>query len=111
MAFETRKAGGTRYLYLSRRDPLTGRVRKEYVGTGPRADAAAQALAARRQRRADERLAVERAGAELRTVDALMAELDEAATLLMEAALLAAGFHRPNHGVWRKRRIGDGHGR
>lgn len=110
MAFETRKAGGTRYFYLSRRDPLTGRVRKEYLGTGPKADAAAQALAACRQQRADERRAIERLGAELRSADALTAELDEAATLVMEAALLSAGFHRANYSKWRKRRASDGHG-
>ena len=61
------------YLYLSRRDAKTGRVRKVYVGRGPKADAAAAEMEARRKRRADERLAVERAVAELRAVDALMA--------------------------------------
>ncbi|QJW94611.1 hypothetical protein [Frigoriglobus tundricola] len=104
MAFETRKVGGTKYLYLSERDPATGKVRKRYVGTGPKADAAAAALEARRKRRADERLAVERVRSELGAVDALMAELDAGATLVMEAALYAAGYHRPNYGPWRKRR-------
>ena len=37
--------------------------------------------------------------------------MNEAATLVMEAALLAEGFHRPNFGVWRKRRVKDDHGR
>ncbi|MBA4192930.1 MAG: hypothetical protein C0467_33655 [Planctomycetaceae bacterium] len=110
MAFEVRKTGGTGYFYLSRRDPTTGKVVKQYVGTGPKADAAAKALAARRQQRVTERLAVERLGAKLRPADALMAELDEAATLVMEAALLAAGFHRVNYSRWRKRRATDGHG-
>ena len=110
MALETRKVGGNAYLYLSRRDAKTGRVRKVYVGRGPKADAAAAALEARRKGRADERLAVERAVAELRAVDAMMAGVNEAVTLVMEAALLAAGFHRPNYGVWRKRRNRDGHG-
>jgi hypothetical protein len=111
MALETRKVGGNKYLYVSRRDRLTGQVRKVYVGRGPKAEAAAAELEARRKRRADERLAVERAVAELRAVDALMAGVNEAATLVMEAALLAAGFHRPNYGVWRKRRVKDDHGR
>ena len=111
MAFEARTPGGAMYLYLSRRDAKTGRVRKVYVGRGPKADAAAAELEARRKRRADERLAVERAVAELRAVDALMAGVNEAATLVMEAALLAEGFHRPNFGVWRKRRVKDDHGR
>ncbi len=110
MALETRKVGGNAYLYLSRRDAKTGRVRKVYVGRGPKADAAAAELETRRKSRGDERRAVEQAVAELRAVDALMASFGEAATLIMEATLFAAGFHRPNFGVWRKRRNRDGHG-
>ena len=104
MAFESRKVGGTKYLYLSARDPATGKVKKRYVGTGPKAEAAAAALEARQKRRVDERLAVERMRSEHGAVDALMAELDAGATLVMEAALFAAGFHRPNYGPWRRRR-------
>lgn len=104
MAFEVRKTGGNAYFYLSRRAPATGKVKKVYVGRGPKADAAATALDARRQQRIDERLAIERLEAGLRAVDALMAELDEAATTLLEATLLAAGYGRRNYGPWRKRR-------
>lgn len=104
MAFETRRPGGTGYFYLSRRDPATGKVVKQYLGRGARAKAAAGALAARRKRRADERLAVERTRAELQAVDAVMAELEAAAVTLMEAALVAAGFHRANYSRWRRRR-------
>lgn len=107
MAFEARKPGGTVYFYSSVRDSRTGRVRKVYVGTGPRAAAAAAAVEARRQQRAAERRAGERLRAELAAADALAADLDAAATLLMEAALLAAGFHRRNYGAWRHKR---GHG-
>lgn len=110
MALETRKVGGNAYLYLYRRDAKTGRVRKVYVGRGPKADAAAAELAARKKCRADERQAVERAAAELRAVDVLMAGLDDAAALVLEATLLAAGYHRRNYGKWRKRRVRDGHG-
>ena len=106
MAFETRTPGGNKYLYLSTRDATTGKVRKVYVGRGPKADAAAAELEARRKRRADERLAVERAVAELRAADAATDRLDDAATLVTEAALLAAGFHRQNYSKWRKRRAG-----
>jgi hypothetical protein len=104
MAFEARKAGGNAYLYVSRRDRVTGKVRKVYVGRGPKADAAAAELAARRKQRADERLAVGRKRAELQAVDGVMAELEAAAVTLMEAALLAAGFHRVNYSRWRRRR-------
>lgn len=111
MAFETRKAGGNTYVYHSRRDPATGKVRKVYLGRGPRADAAAAELEARRKQGAAARLAVERAGVELHPVGVLMAALDEGAVLLMEAALLAANWHRHNYGPWRRRRTGDDHGR
>jgi hypothetical protein len=104
MAFETRKVGGNKYLYLCKRDAKTGRVVKQYLGRGARAEAAAKALDERRKRQADERLAVERRRAELQAVDAVMAELEAAAITLMEAALLAAGFHRVNYSRWRRRR-------
>ncbi len=111
MAFEARKAGGNTYLYVSRRDRVTGKVVKRYIGRGPKADAAAAELAARRKRRTYERLAVERTRAELRAVDAMMAELDRAASLVLEATLLAAGYHRQNYSRWRKRRVRDDSGR
>jgi hypothetical protein len=110
MALETRKPGGAKYLYLSHRDPATGQVKKVYLGRGPKADAAAAELEARRKRRLDERLAAERLAAELRPAEHVMAALDAAATLLMEASLLVRGYHRANYSRWRKRRTKDGHG-
>jgi hypothetical protein len=110
MAFETRTPGGARYLYLSRRDPLTGAVKKVYVGRGPKAEADARDLEQRREQREAERRAVEKWRAELRPAADLMAALDEAVSLLMEAALLAEGYHRPNYCPWRRRRRRDGHG-
>lgn len=103
MAFESRKESGV-YMYLSRRDSSTGRVKKVYLGRGPKADAAAMELAARRRQREADRQALEAARAELKAVDTLMHELNEAATVLLEATLSAAGFHRVNYGPWRKRR-------
>lgn len=103
MALERRKTSGT-YMYLSRRDPATGRVRKIYLGRGPEADAAAEALATRRKQREAERRALETCRSELEAVDDFMSELDAATTVLFEAALSIAGFHRVNHGPWRKRR-------
>jgi hypothetical protein len=104
MALETRRPAGAAYFYLCRRDPRTGRVVKQYYGRGAKADAAAAELEERRRRRAEDRRAVERAAAGLRAADEATAELDAAAALLMEAALLAAGFHRTNYGPWRRRR-------
>lgn len=109
MAFEARSSPGRAYLYLSRRDPATGKVRKVYIGLGRRAEAEARKLALRRKQREDDNLALTARRSELRAVDELMDELDGAAAALMDAALLAAGFHRPNFGPWRKRRIANGH--
>lgn len=108
MAFESR-GPARKYLYLGVRDPISGKVRKVYVGTGKRAAAAAKALAGRKERREAGRRAVREARDEPRAAEALAVELDAAATLLLEAVLLAGGWHRPNYGPWRRKR--DGHGR
>jgi len=97
-------------MYLSRRDPATGRVKKIYLGRGPKAEAAAETLAARRKQRAVDRRAVEIAESQVRVADDLTTALDEAAALLLEAVLLVAGFHRVNYGPWRKRRGNRDHG-
>lgn len=108
MAFERRgKSGGT-YFYLTVRDPATGTVRKTYLGRGGRARAAADAIARRRDQRETDKRAVRVAQDASRAADDLTAELDAAASLLMEAVLLAAGFHRPNYGPWRRRRHDHG---
>ena len=107
MAFETRKTAGP-YFYLGVRDPDTRKVRKVYLGNGDAARAVAASIADRKARLQADRRAVQEARDVLRAVDALTAELDGAATLLMEAVLLVGGWHRPNYGPWRKRRHGHG---
>lgn len=107
MAFESRGSAG-RYFYLGVRDPDTRKVRKLYLGRGDAARAVAASIAERKARQEAGGRAVREARATLKAVDALTAELDGAATLLMEAVLLAGGWHRPNYGVWRKRRHGHG---
>jgi hypothetical protein len=107
MAFETRKSAGP-FFYLSYRDRATGKVKKLYVGKGDLAKDAAKALAGRKKRREDDRRAVREARDRLRGPDALTAELDGAATVLMEAVLLAGGWHRPNYGPWRRKQNGHG---
>jgi hypothetical protein len=110
MAFEARKSAGP-FFYLGYRDPATGAVRKRYFGRGGRAREAAAALASRQREREADRRAVGAARDALRDLDALTAELDGAAAVLMEAVLLAGGWHRPNYGPWRRKRDGyGGHG-
>jgi hypothetical protein len=105
MAWETRQRG-TRYYTRSRK--VAGRVVREYVGRGIVGELAAREDAERKaQRLADlarRQEARRREEAEARGLCALLADLDAAATTLTAATLGAAGYHRPNRGVWRKRR-------
>ena len=103
-----KRDGSRPYLYLSRRD-ATGQVVKVYVGTGANAQAAAQALARRHAEREAIRRTLHEAVVRLQTVDGLTTDLNMATAVLLEAYLLAEGFHRHNFGPWRRRR--DGHGR
>jgi hypothetical protein len=90
-----------RYFYIGRR--INGRVRKIYFGKGvPAAIAVLLDRDARAARRA--------AAAEVRAVAARDAELERAARALdaacdrlLEAHLLAAGYHCPGRRGWRRR--------
>jgi hypothetical protein len=100
MGWESR--GGRAYYYRGRR--AGGRVVKEYVGAGPAADLVARHDALARDRRQAEAEAARRTADELAALDAAVAPLDELTDLVARAALLSAGYHRPNRGPWRKRR-------
>lgn len=107
MAFEKRRSAGS-YFYLSVRDPATGKVKKQYLGRGREATDAARALARRKRLREADLRAVRADQDSLRGIDRLTAELDAAAVLMMEAVLLAGGWHRENYGAWRRRRHDHG---
>jgi len=93
-----RKAG---YYYVGRR--VDGRVVKQYLGTGPAAEAVARAV----ERRQRERTAARLARLRLAEADRLAAEALKLAVLLARAELLIAGFHRHHGGGhWRRRRGG-----
>ncbi len=94
MGWERR--GSRQHFYTARR------VVKEYVPDAV-APFAAQLEVEQRAGRAAERAAVERARAELDALDAVVAPLDEAADVVLRAAMLAAGYHNYK-GQWRKRR-------
>jgi hypothetical protein len=93
------------YYYRVRK--VRGRVVREYVGTGPVAELAAELDAIGRQQREAERAARRAERAELEALDAPLDELNDLADLLAHAALLAAGFRRHKRGEWRKRREQD----
>ena len=90
MALEIR--GDKKYLYRSRR--LDGRVVKEYVGTGPEAEEATREKAVLREQ-----------CAELQRIGVILDALQIVIQVLYEDAMTAAGYHKPNRGPWRKRRV------
>jgi hypothetical protein len=64
---------------------------------GPEAQLAAALDAQRRRDRSAGRAA-------LQAADKALTELDQAASLLLQAALLGAGFQQHDRGAWRRRR-------
>jgi len=101
MAWEKRK-NGRLYYYRATREGK--RVVKQYVGTGPAAEAAAQADAERRAARAARRQAEQQQREAYSAAAEQVAAFGSQVNLLMEAGLLAAGYHRHDRGAWRKRR-------
>lgn len=102
MSWERRNGCAGRYYTRSRK--VNGRVVREYVGTGPLAQIAAERDEAERRRTADEvrRRRAERA--RLAQEEAPLAALDAALTTLTKALLLASGYHQHERGEWRRRK-------
>ncbi len=100
MGWETRERGTSYYTRSKRRD---GRVVRRYVGGGPAGRLAAEEDRLQRERRKIEAL---KAKEDLERLEALIfpvAELEEAARILVRAHLIAGGYHR-HKGEWRKAR-------
>jgi hypothetical protein len=100
MAWEYR--GGGRYYYTSQR--RGGKVAKVYHGKDVFGEMAAAVLAEARLRRGREAEALAAERARLEPVERATKTLDDACRLMVEAALIADGYH--NHeGHWRRRRV------
>jgi hypothetical protein len=102
VAWEKRKRGG-RYYTRSWRSPEDGRVLREYVGSGPLAELAAEEDHTKRELALAER---KREKTEVERMVALAApvlEISEAAEILAHAHLIAAGYHR-HKGEYRRAR-------
>jgi hypothetical protein len=97
MPWETR---GGRGRYYTRTRKIGGHRRREYVGCGPQAHAAAQADALQRAEREAQAAALREERARLREADAAVLQLFQLAGLVATAALVAGGFHR-HGGEWR----------
>jgi hypothetical protein len=83
--------GNKKYFYRSRR--VDGRVAREYVGSGSRAEEEARLESEERARRK-----------RLKEIERKLDLLDEVCNELVEAWMYACGYHKPNRGPWRKRR-------
>ncbi len=102
MGWETRS--GRRYYYRARK--VDGRVVKDYMGAGPRAEIAAlQDTWARQDRAAAARVRrAERTW--LEAIDGELTAVDHAIEALARTSLVLAGYHRHRRGAWRRRRDG-----
>ena len=98
------RRGRHRYFFRKRR--VGGRVVRRSLGRGPEAQLAA-ALAAQRQREREAQWARRRQDRERWEAEAgVLQRLIEVSDLLVNAALLAAGFHQHERGAWRRRMHG-----
>jgi hypothetical protein len=100
VAWEERS--GRRYYYRSVR--RGGSVVKEYLGTGPVAEATAQLDEEDRRRREEAAEAWKEEMRRMEEVEVPIEELCDAAETLARAALVAAGYRQHNRGEWRLRR-------
>jgi hypothetical protein len=99
--WEKRERGG---LYYTRSRKEGGRVIREYIGGGPLGELAAKTDALNRLRREEEAKAWRAERESLEALDHPVEELYEAADVLVQATLLAAGYHQHNRSEWRKKR-------
>ena len=102
MAWERRRNG----TYYYRTHKVEGRSIKEYVGTGPFAEIAAERDTLARAARAEEAETQRREQAEIRGLDAPVEVFTGSLETLTRASLLLAGYYRHHGGEWRKRRHG-----
>jgi hypothetical protein len=100
VGWETRKKGTGRYYTRSRREG--GRVVREYIGGGVLGRLAAQIDEIERRQREEERAYWREERERLEQNAAFVRELEEAAEILSQAHLIAAGFHK-RRGEWRRR--------
>jgi hypothetical protein len=99
MAWELRS--GNEYFYRSRRKP-GGRVTKEYFGNGMAAEIEARRMKDRaEQKRRDERAIMDFC-LQVGPADQLLEVLDHKCRLLLEATLVAAGYHK-RRSEWRRK--------
>ena len=103
MGWETRRGRGR---YYTRSRKVHGRIIREYVGTGPVAELAAQQDAEKRVKRLAARERLHHGAAQWTGAAAPLMQLSQLLDGLTAATLIAAGYHQHHRGTWRKRRHG-----
>jgi hypothetical protein len=101
MAWELRNG---RNWYYYRAHKCGGRMVKEYVGAGPRAEHAAAEDVRRQAERAKQWAANQAQRQERKNELVAVAELTRASNLLMEIVLNCSGYHQHGGSAWRRRR-------
>jgi hypothetical protein len=91
--------------YFATTHRVGGRFARRYWGCGPVGELASTFYALRRVEREQNKRRERDERERLRETLVPLVELSEAATLLIRASLLAAGFHQHARGEWRRRRM------
>ncbi|WP_437222658.1 hypothetical protein SH661x_002881 [Planctomicrobium sp. SH661] len=100
MSWQTR--GTRKYYYRSVR--IGDRVVRQYLGSGPMAEAAAAEIQSRHERGVADLQMIEKEVTRTYEAVALSRRLEQRCSFLTEAVLLSLGFHQTNSGPWRVRR-------
>ena len=93
--------GAKRYLTQSRKHQ--GRVIREYLGTGPSAEALYHVEVRERQQQRDATAAWRQTLADQTAIDAQVQRWWAQQALLLQALLYTEGFYRHDRSTWRKR--------
>ena len=100
MAWETKNGG--RYYTRSFRRP-DGSIRREYIGTGPRAERIAEKDHQAREQRRLQSEVTKKLEAGLARVTQVVEAISERSEVMLAASLLVAGY-RQHKSEWRKKR-------
>lgn len=103
MAWEIR-SNGKRYLYRSFRD-TDGRVRKQYLGTGEKAQAALESLQREKETKRKLKAELKRLYAEQQELEEHFKVFDYLMKQRVEEAFLEAGYHNTKSRGLRRRRV------
>ena len=101
MSWERRRNGR---LYYYRARSVGGKIIKEYLGRGPKAEQAAREDAEKRAQREAHQQHQQQRRREYEAMQLALAALGTECQNLVRASLLNAGYHQHDRGEWRKRR-------